>query len=318
MFIRKQLIAKVKEEIFKRNLQNVLNPFLNVEAKDLTPRMVNENMNVMVNLECDLSSGENGLYFLMRDLMNVCSDKYGKNYKFLSELGQDLSVTQEIANRKLQRAFVNSSEVTRSVAFHLMQLSKNSVLVGGCVRDAILGKEPKDWDFATDAHYDVVEEKLKNAGFKIKEAGKQFLVMIVSKDGEDFEIAMFRKDGNYTDGRRPDSVEIGTIFDDAERRDFTINALSFNLFTEMVQDPNGTGLQDIKDKVLRFVGKADDRIKEDYLRVARFYRFLGRFKDLGMTADNKSLKACRTNFEAMQKTVAPERLKMELEKMVGL
>jgi len=318
MFIRKQLIAKVKEEIFKRNLQNVLNPFLNVEAKDLTPRMVNENMNVMVNLECDLSSGENGLYFLMRDLMNVCSDKYGKNYKFLSELGQDLSVTQEIANRKLQRAFANSSEVTRSVAFHLMQLSKNSVLVGGCVRDAILGKEPKDWDFATDAHYDVVEEKLKNAGFKIKEAGKQFLVMIVSKDGEDFEIAMFRKDGNYTDGRRPDSVEIGTIFDDAERRDFTINALSFNLFTEMVQDPNGTGLQDIKDKVLRFVGKADDRIKEDYLRVARFYRFLGRFKDLGMTADNKSLKACRTNFEAMQKTVAPERLKMELEKMVGL
>jgi hypothetical protein len=318
MFIRKQLIAKVKEEIFKRNLQNVLNPFLNVEAKDLTPRMVNENMNVMANLECDLSSGENSLYFLMRDLMNVCSDKYSKNYKFLSELGQNLSATQEIANTKLQRAFANSSETTRSVAFHLMQLSKNSVLVGGCVRDAILGKEPKDWDFATDAHYDVVEEKLKNAGFNIKEAGKQFLVMIVSKDGEDFEIAMFRKDGNYTDGRRPDSVEIGTIFDDAERRDFTINALSFNLFTEMVQDPNGTGLQDIKDKVLRFVGKADDRIKEDFLRVARFYRFLGRFKELGMTADNKSLKACRTNFEAMQKTVAPERLKMELEKMVGL
>ena len=173
MFIRKQLIAKVKEEIFKKALQNKLDAFLNIEARNITPDMVEKNLNVLSNLEhiegYILSSGENNLYDLIRDLLNVV--RGSKNYKFLSEFGQDLKYIQTIADTKVQRAFENSSKTTRSVAFHLMKLSKNSVLVGGCVRDAILSRDPKDWDFATDAHYDVVEEELKNAGFKIKEAG---------------------------------------------------------------------------------------------------------------------------------------------------
>ena len=320
MFIRTELMKKVKNEIFKRGLEKTINPFLNVAPKDLTPKMVNENMNIMAELRTtsSLTDSRDNLYFLMRDLMNSCSDKYSKDYVYLSKLGQDLKITQTIASTKLQRMIANLSNNAQDLSQVLKELSPASVVVGGCVRDTILNRGAKDIDFATDAHYDDVEKAVMANGFKVKEAGKQFLVMIVSKNGEDFEIAMFRKDGNYTDGRRPDSVEIGTIFDDAERRDFTINALSFNLTTNEVQDPNGTGLKDLEDMVLRFVGKADDRIKEDFLRVARFYRFLGRFKELGMTPDNKSLKACRTNFGAMQASVAPERLKMEIEKMVGL
>ena len=320
MFIRTELMRKIKEVIFKKRLHEELDTWVSIEAKDLTSDMVNKNINKLSNLEHIkghiLSSGENNLYDLMRDLLNVV--KGSKNYSFLSEFGNELANILLIVNTNVKQAFDNSSDVTKEVASELAKLSKNSVLVGGCVRDAILRDEPKDWDFATDAHYDDVEKTLTKAGFKIKEAGKQFLVMIVSKDGEDFEVAMFRKDGSYSDGRRPESVEIGTIFDDAQRRDLTINALYYNICTEEVQDPNGTGLKDLQDMILRFVGNASDRIQEDYLRVMRFYRFLGRFKHLGMKSDSKSLKACRTNFSEMQKKVAPERMKNEIEKMVGL
>jgi tRNA nucleotidyltransferase/poly(A) polymerase len=307
-------MKQFKNEVFKRNLQDRVNTFIGISAKDLTDTVLYATASQLDQLE----NKETQLNKLLEDLFNVFKDRKTSVQDFYSDLGQDLKSTQVIADTKVQRMLENSTEVTKELANILKAISSSSVLVGGCVRDSILNRGAKDIDFATDAHYDNVERILTNNGFKIKEAGKQFLVMIVAKNEEDFEIAMFRKDGNYTDGRRPDSVEIGTIYDDAERRDFTINSLSFNLTTQVVQDPNGTGLQDLTDMVLRFVGKADDRIKEDYLRVARFYRFLGRFKDLGMTADSKSLKACRTNFGAMQKSVAPERLKIEIEKMVGL
>ena len=318
MFKRKQLLETIKEQVFKSNLQDRLNTFLNVKPQDLTTEMVQDNLNKLSNLEhiegMILSSGTNNLYDLHTDLLNVDTE----NYDFDSLIGENLEILQNEFYSKMKEALKTATPVTLEVARLLRVQSTQAVLVGGCVRDALLGKTPKDYDFATNAHYDDVEELLSANGFKIKEAGKQFLVMIVSKDGEEFEIAMFRKDGNYTDGRRPDSVEIGTIFEDAERRDFTINSLSFNLTSGKVQDPNGTGLQDMLNRKLRFVGNADERIKEDFLRVARFYRFLGRFKELGMTPDSKSLKACRTNFAEMQKRVAPERLKNEIEKMVGL
>jgi hypothetical protein len=318
MFIKTELMKKVKETIFKLNLQNELNPFLNVKIKDSIQDEIKDNIKTLTCKSSeDLNISEKDkheLYDLMMDLRSCGS----KSYKFITELGQKLYTQKTESNLRVKQKFANASKVTQEVGRLLKIQSSQAVLVGGCVRDAIFGKVPKDYDFATDTHYDDVEELFTVNGFKIKEAGKQFLVMIVSKDEEDFEIAMFRKDGNYTDGRRPDSVEIGTIFDDAERRDFTINALSYNLTTEEVQDPNGSGLEDVKNKVLKFVGKPEERIQEDFLRIARFYRFLGRFKDIGMTPDNKSLKACRTNFAKMQEKVAPERLKNEIEKMVDI
>ena len=322
MFIKTELIKKFKEEVFKEKLQNKLNPFLNFTPGDNIQDEIKDNVEIFNDKSTPFSSNSkrHEMYNLLMDIRFAHSE----SYEFVSELGQDLSLTQKVADTKVQRMFANSTEITKTVALHLMRLSKNSVLVGGCVRDAILSLPSNDIDFATDAHFDDVQAEMEKAGFKIKETGKQFLVMIVSKENsegvtEDFEIAMFRKDSKTSaDGRRPDSVEIGTLLEDSNRRDFGINSLSFNLFTEKVQDPNGTGLKDLEDMVLRFVGNPDERIKEDFLRVARFFRFLGRFKDLGMRPDSRSLKACRTNFPEMQNKVAPERLRMEIEKMVGL
>lgn len=187
-------------------------------------------------------------------------------------------------------------------------------MVGGSVRDILLGKDPKDFDFVTYAPYDVVAKELEKDGYTIKETGKQFLVMIASKNGWDFEIANFRKDGTYKDGRRPEAVSIGTMYDDAFRRDFTVNALYLDVRTFKLYDPTGQGIDDFQDRILRFVGKPKERIKEDYLRCFRFYRFI----EKSFEPDPKSLSAVREMFaEAVQKT-SPERIRVEVERMVKL
>ena len=127
------------------------------------------------------------------------------------------------------------------------------------------------------------------------------------------EIANFRKDGVTLDGRRPVEVEIGTIEEDAVRRDFTINALYENPITGQILDPTGKGLSDIKSRTLRFVGKPKDRIREDYLRVFRFFRFLA-CKNL--QPDIKSIKACREMFNESYENTTPERVRLELERMI--
>ncbi len=197
-------------------------------------------------------------------------------------------------------------------------VSKNNYLVGGCVRDMFLNRTPADFDFVTDAPLDTVERVFSEGGWKVSLTGKQFLVVSISKDGEQYEIANFRKDGVSTDGRRPDTVEIGTVREDADRRDFTINALYFKpgRFTEdgrdEVRDPTGRGLPDLETKTLRFIGKPEDRIREDFLRVFRFYRFATK----GFRPDPKSLRACRELFNEAYAKTTPERVRMELEKML--
>lgn len=198
--------------------------------------------------------------------------------------------------------------------FYLLSLkSKNNFLVGGCVRDSFLGKEPKDFDIVTDVHMDTSTPLFEANGFTVKECGEAFLVLNISKNGEQFEIANFRKEGVYLDGRRPTSVEIGTLEEDAVRRDFTINALYENPLTGEILDPTGRGLSDIKNRTLRFIGNPKDRIKEDYLRVFRFYRFLA---TKGLNADSKSLKACRQYFSEAYLHTTPERVRLELERLI--
>ena len=188
-------------------------------------------------------------------------------------------------------------------------------IVGGCVRDMLLKRTPKDFDLVVNGNLDIIEEELRQNGWKIDGAGKQFFVLIASKDNQQFEIAMFRKDGTYTDGRRPDFVEVGSIYEDAERRDFTINSLYMNPWTQEVVDPTGNGLKDIENKILRFNGKAKERISEDKLRIMRCYRFSAQ---LGFEIEKKALKACRTYFEAMTKEVSAMRIMNEVEKMSRL
>ena len=209
---------------------------------------------------------------------------------------------------------MNQEQLVLQIFLILNEVSKNNYLVGGCVRDELIGKTPHDYDIVTDVHMDISKPLFEENGWKVKECGEAFLVLNISKGGYQFEIANFRKDGVYLDGRRPEKVEVGTIDEDAQRRDFTINAIYQNPLTGEVKDPTGHGLQDINTRTLRFIGKPEERIAEDKLRVFRFYRFLKK----GFYPERKSLKACRRLFNDAYVETTPERVRLELEKMTGL
>ena len=145
---------------------------------------------------------------------------------------------------------------------------KQLYVVGGAVRDAILGKSPKDFDLTTDAKPDEVLDIAKQGGFKSVEVGKQFGVVIIGGH----EIATFRKD--IGKGRRPDSVDFTDIKGDVKRRDLTINALFYDIGKKQIVDLVG-GIADLKKKKIRTVGKAEERFDEDPLRRLRAVRFAG-------------------------------------------
>ncbi len=156
------------------------------------------------------------------------------------------------------------------------------LVVGGSVRDFWGSIEhgkpfvPKDFDLVTELHPESVVGVVSRAkhlrGVRIREVGKAFGVVLVTLNGEDFEIATFREDAKTGDGRRPDHVTFSTIDRDAERRDLTINALYYDLEEKCIIDFFG-GISDIRNKRVRFVGDVMARISEDKLRVMRFARF---------------------------------------------
>lgn len=189
--------------------------------------------------------------------------------------------------------------------------SQQTYLVGGCVRDMLLGRTPKDYDIVTDADVEVLKPIFLENGWEVNAVGENFLVYAVSKHHQQFEIANFRKESGFTDGRRPDSVSIGTLEEDAARRDFTVNSIYYNPITNTFIDPNN-GRKDLLNKTLRFIGQPKDRIKEDYLRVFRFFRFLSK---LGFEPEIKSLKACREMFNEAYSKTNPQRVRMEIERM---
>lgn len=175
----------------------------------------------------------------------------------------------------------------------------------------LLGKKPKDFDIVTDAPAESFAQDLTDSGWEVKGVGEHFLVYVASKNGTMFEIANFRKESGFSDGRRPDSVEVGTLEEDAARRDFTVNSIYYDPFTHTFTDPNN-GIKDLRAKTLKFIGRPHDRIKEDYLRVFRFFRFLAK---LEFEADKKSLKACREMFNEAYRQTNPERVRAEIERM---
>ena len=143
---------------------------------------------------------------------------------------------------------------------------KQLYIVGGAVRDAILGKSPKDFDMATDAKPDEVLKMAKQGGFKTYEVGKSFGVVVVGGH----EIATFRKD--IGKGRRPKAVDFTDIQGDIKRRDLTVNALFYDIGREEIVDLVG-GLEDLKKKLVKTVGQAELRFDEDPLRKLRALRF---------------------------------------------
>lgn len=147
-------------------------------------------------------------------------------------------------------------------------------VVGGAVRDALLGKQPKDYDLATDALPDKVEEMMAKAKLRTLPTGKAFGVINVFTDQGEYEIATFRED--LSGGRRPDAVSFTNIEGDVKRRDLTINALFYDIETHEIVDLVG-GVSDLKNGVVRTVGAPEDRFGEDRLRIMRAIRFAGRF-----------------------------------------
>lgn len=152
---------------------------------------------------------------------------------------------------------------------------KELYVVGGAVRDAILGTPPKDFDVATNATPDEVVAMFQTSNYTILEIGKSFgVIKLVTPDGE-YEIATFRSD--IGSGRHPSSVVFTTIEEDVKRRDLTINALFYNIEKGLVVDYVG-GLEDLTNKVIRAVGNPHERFAEDRLRILRALRFAGRFQ----------------------------------------
>ena len=178
---------------------------------------------------------------------------------------------------------------------------------GGCVRDELLGLTPKDYDVATDAPPDRVRKLFTNT----QAVGAAFGVILVRHKRSTVEVATFRTDGTYLDGRRPEAVTFTTAEEDAKRRDFTINGLFLDPVENKVIDYVG-GREDLKNKVLRAIGDPNHRFEEDHLRVLRAVRFAARFY-LGIepaTADAISRHAPHLT------RISPERIAEELRLML--
>lgn len=181
---------------------------------------------------------------------------------------------------------------------------KKLYIVGGAVRDAILGKKPKDFDLATDAKPEEVLKIAEKAGFKTVEVGKAFGVVIVNGN----EIATFRKD--IGKGRRPTAVDYTDIEGDVKRRDLTVNALFYDIDRKEIVDLVG-GIKDLKQKKIRTVGKAVDRFEEDALRKLRALRFQAR---LGGKMDKETFNALKS--DPTLTGVSKERIKDEFIKSI--
>lgn len=207
----------------------------------------------------------------------------------------------------------------------LKEYSRYNYLVGGCVRDLLLNKEPKDYDIVTDTSFDILKEVFSYNGWNTIESGVVFGVLNITKtigsNYYEFEIANFRKDGIYSNNRQPDTIEkleitsnetlLTDIYEDAVRRDFTVNSLYFDVWTYEILDPTGKGLNDLNNNLLKFNLNPEDRIKEDNLRVFRYLRFIAK----GFKGDTNTLNIIKDMFVDIIDNIEIERIRIELEKM---
>ncbi len=211
----------------------------------------------------------------------------------------------------------NSESSLRSFALEVVHRLRGAgfeaVWAGGCVRDALLGVAPADYDVATSALPDDVIRLFGSR--KTVAVGASFGVILVQgkhkSDGQ-VEVATFRSDGEYSDGRRPDSVQFCSAEEDACRRDFTINGMFFDPAADQVIDYVG-GQQDLERGVVRAIGNPEERIEEDKLRMLRAPRFAARFD---FCLDEATAAAIRLH-AANLKQVSIERVAQELRRMLS-
>jgi len=184
-------------------------------------------------------------------------------------------------------------------------------IVGGAVRDLALDKTPKDIDLATDATPDEMIAILDKANIKYKPTGLEHGTITAILDNEPFEITTLRAD-TETDGRHAEVEFVRSWEEDAKRRDLTYNAMSMDMEGNVFDYFNG--MDDLQDKVSNFVGDADERIKEDYLRILRYFRFQGRLSTPSWNED--TLKAISSNVKGLQ-NISAERIWQEMSKVLA-
>lgn len=188
-----------------------------------------------------------------------------------------------------------------------------ALFVGGCVRNALLGEPVADLDLATDAKPQTVTNIAENAGFKVVPTGIDHGTVTVIAGGRPHEVTTFRRDVE-TDGRRAVVAFSDRIEEDAQRRDFTMNALYADAKGTVI-DPLD-GLPDVLARRVRFVGDPETRIREDYLRILRFFRFHAVHGDPEGGLDSNGLAACAA-FSAGLKTISRERIGAEMRKLLS-
>jgi len=189
----------------------------------------------------------------------------------------------------------------------LRQEGYQALFAGGCVRDYLLGRRPKDYDVVTDAVPDQIIPLFR----KTLKIGARFGVVIVILEGKQVEVATFRTESDYLDGRHPEKVEFATAKEDALRRDFTINGMFFDPISRQTLDFVG-GQGDLQKKIIRTIGNPDERFGEDYLRLLRAVRFA---VQLDFNIEEQTWQAvCRHARKIRQ--ISPERIAMELEQIL--
>ena len=202
---------------------------------------------------------------------------------------------------------------TQAVCHAIEGAGHQALFVGGCVRNALLDRPVSDIDIATDADPHTVSDIAERAGFKVAPTGIDHGTVTVIAQGIPHEVTTFRQDIE-TDGRRAVVAYSPHIEDDAARRDFTMNAL-YARRDGTVIDPLG-GLPDLLARRLRFVGDADARIREDYLRILRFFRFHAIYGDPEGGIDAEGLAACARHAPAIS-GLSAERIGAEMRKLLA-
>ena len=196
--------------------------------------------------------------------------------------------------------------IAKKIVARLQKAGFAAFWVGGCVRDFLLGREPWDIDIATNARPEEIEGLFKHT----VAVGKKFGVIIVVENEHEFQVATFRSDEDYKDGRRPENVTFGDARADALRRDFTVNALFYDPISNTTHDWVG-GEQDLRAKIIRTIGRAEDRFGEDHLRLLRAIRFAAQLDFEIEPATFAALK----KLAAKIRLISAERIRDELLKL---
>lgn len=205
------------------------------------------------------------------------------------------------------------SDAAQQICRLLTDAGHQAWFVGGCVRNALLGAPVSDLDLSTDALPQAVMDLADKAGIKAIPTGIEHGTVTLVLDGTPFEITTFRHDV-ATDGRRATVAFSDNITDDAKRRDFTMNAL-YVAPDGVIADPLG-GLPDLRAHRVRFIEDPEQRIKEDYLRILRFFRFYAWYGDTSEGLDRDGLAACARNVAGLE-NLSAERITAELLKLLG-